>query len=388
MVQSLLRCYRDESGIALPLALLGLVSVSLLVTTALVTSSTELAISAAHEDATSGLYQAEGGLQAYVAENGTVIQNAAGTTFDYTPPQGDQVSISVTALGSQTLASQGGGILRLFAVTSTPADGGRTVSALVSQMIPPPVPLNPNITSALTLGSNLDVDGNAFSVSGDSQDPSCGPGVMAARTAGDVQVEANNQNHLDKFTGVDSSGQSVQGAAAIEETTLTEQELALDVLGGTLEDLLHSIPAENKWGPMFTPEGQPLRQFDGVVDDHEMVAVIDANGGMVEIEGGSGVVIVVNGSVEMNGTSTFDGIIIVEGGFWLHGTPDVNGALISLSYSATNVIDVDESEIDGNVTVQYDRCQIASAANKFGQVTQGTLTPIIRVTTGWLEVVN
>ena len=62
-----------ERGVALPLALLGLVGVSLIVTTALLTSSTEYAISSAHQDATRALYIAEGGLQAYVAEYGSAL---------------------------------------------------------------------------------------------------------------------------------------------------------------------------------------------------------------------------------------------------------------------------------------------------------------------------
>src|SRR5688500_17498727 len=98
---------RNERGVALPLALLGLVSVSLLVTTALVTSSTELAISGAHQDATAALYTAEGGLQAYVAQNGTTLQNDAGdAAFDYTPPGGGpRVRLSVTHMGTQSVTA-------------------------------------------------------------------------------------------------------------------------------------------------------------------------------------------------------------------------------------------------------------------------------------------
>ncbi|HVH13694.1 MAG TPA: hypothetical protein VM759_11610, partial [Longimicrobium sp.] len=53
-------------GIALPVALVGLVAVSLLVTTALLTSSTEFAISAANTAGSRALYTAENGMQEFV----------------------------------------------------------------------------------------------------------------------------------------------------------------------------------------------------------------------------------------------------------------------------------------------------------------------------------
>src|SRR5688572_11463397 len=127
---------RDERGVALPLALLGLVTVSLLVTTALVTSSTELAISGAHRDATEGLYSAEGGLQAYVAERGTTAQNDAGQgEFTFAPAAGGpRVRVSVVQLGSRLNPDQTR--LRLLNVMARPAaNGGRTVSALITQIV-------------------------------------------------------------------------------------------------------------------------------------------------------------------------------------------------------------------------------------------------------------
>jgi hypothetical protein len=134
-----------------------------------------------------------------------------------------------------------------------------------------------------------------------------------------------------------------------------------------------------------------VRVFDGIVDDLEKVAVVDANGGTVQLLGGSGVLIVVNGNLEMSGRGTqFDGIIIVEGGIWLHGEPRINGAIISLSTTAPNRIQVDaqEGRISGNITVQYDRCQINAAASKFGQLTQGLQIPLVRPTFSWQEVVR
>lgn len=387
-----LRLLRDERGVALPLALVGLVAITLLVSTAMITSSTELAISSAHQGATESLYRAEGGVQAYVAEQGAGLAAVAGIgPFDYTPAggAGEGVTISVVHLGNQLMADSA--LLRLYSVQATPATGaGRTVAVMVSHLVPPPLPLQTNITSALTLGGNLDVDGNAFWVSGRSQNSACGPGVEAVRMSDESDIAVNNSNHMKNFVGVDDAGNNVSGYAAIDQTSLSRGELALDVMGGlTLEQVIARVPPANRWGPRFTPPGAPERVFNGWVTAEEGVAVVDGDGGTVLVLGGTGVLIVVNGNVEMKGNARFDGIIIVEGSFWLHGRPQVNGALISLSIDAENLIELDdEAEIDGNVTIQYDRCEITEAAEQFGLLTQESMAPTVGATLGWQEVVR
>ena len=386
------RPLRDESGVALPLALIGLVSITLLVSTALITSSTELAISNAHQGATESLYVAEGGVQAYVAEQGVALAAAAGTApFTYTPAGAGSgpVNLSVVHLGDRMLADSS--LLRLYTVSGTPGSGpGRTVAAMVSQLFPPPVPLETNITSALTLGGDLDVDGNAFWVSGHSLDSSCGVGVEAVRMSDESDIEVNNLHHMKNFVGIDDAGNSVTGFDAIERSDLDRAALAVDVMGGmTVEQIIERVPPENRWGPRFSPPGGPVREFDGWVSEEEGVAVVDADSGTVLLEGGSGVLVIVNGNLEMQGDARFDGIIIVEGSFWLHGRPQVNGALISLSIDAENLIELDElAEVDGNVTIQYDRCQINEAASKFGTLTQESMTPTVGATYAWQEVVR
>ena len=100
-------------------------------------------------------------------------------------------------------------------------------------------------------------------------------------------------------------------------------------------------------------------------------------------------IIIINGNLEMQGNARFDGIIIVEGSFWLHGRPQVNGALISLSIDAENLIELDDqAELDGNITIQYDRCQINAAAAAFGQMSQEQLPPTVRSTHAWQEIVR
>jgi hypothetical protein len=132
---------RGEGGIALPLALLGLVSMSLLATTALITSSTELAISTAHRSATAALYSAEGGLQAYVAGQGAALERDAGRgEFEFRPAAGGPaVVLSVVHLGSTARAD--GGTLRFYSLVARQAGREeRAVSAMVTQVVPGAAP--------------------------------------------------------------------------------------------------------------------------------------------------------------------------------------------------------------------------------------------------------
>lgn len=391
-IRGVRRLAGDRRGVALPLALLGLVAVSLLVTTALVTSSTELAISSAHADATRSLYVAEGGLQAYVATRGTALISDTGRTFVFRPPSGgddESVDVTVTYLGEHARADLTA--LRTFSVEAASREGGaRRVAVLVRQNLPAPVPLNTDIRSAITLGGNLDVNGNAFTVTGRST--ACGSaGVQAVRHATSSVITVNNNRHWDNFAGVDSLGNLTQGRASVRNSGLTKEQLVAQTLGlapgQTLNDLIARIPDANKWGPRFRPPVGPVRVFDGRVDAGELVAVVDADGGTLDLLGGTGLLIVVNGNVEMRGNAVFNGIIIVERNFRLAGTPSINGALISLGEQGQNEIVLDASAIaNGHITVQYDRCRINDAQEGFRQLALRTLPPTVLDGLTWQEI--
>lgn len=378
-------------GIALPVALLGLVAVSLMVTTVLLTSSTESAVGAAHVDAAQSLYTAEQGLNTYVsnvAQTGAAL--TPGTTTWTVPGTTQQVQVTTARLIEQALG--GGAVRRVFSLTAEPMRtragsqvvSGRSVIAMVMQTTPPPNTLNMNITSAITLGGDLDVNGNAFTVNGRFNGCGVTGGVSAVRMSDSSDVTANNNNHFNNFLGYEN-GQNVSGRSAIDSTSLTREQLAASVLGGlSLDQIIAMIPPDKKWGPRFN---RTTPAWDGRVDTGEDVAVVDANGGTVEVLGGTGMLIIVNGDMRMRGNSRFDGIIIVEGNFNLAGTPTVAGALISLALTGENVID-DESAIgSGHITVQFDKCDINSALESFSRASV-PLAPRTSTTFSWFEVVR
>jgi hypothetical protein len=386
---------RDERGVALPLALLGLVTVSLLVTTALVTSSTELAISGAHRDATVGLYSAEGGLQAYVAERGTTAQNDAGLgEFAFTPAGGGPtVRLAVVQLGSRVMADQS--TLRLLNVQAHPAaNGGRTVSALITQIVPPPIPPNLNITSAMTVAGDLSVSGNSFDVNGQSR--TCGSnGVEALRLADDSELTIGNDNQyetrVDRFLGTTDAGVNTNGTAVIERGG-ARSTLVNSLLGGhSIDELAAQVPT-SKWRYRTTNPTYTSAWLATTLTAPGGVAVVDAQGGSISINPGvyTGILIVLNGSVSISGNIDFNGIIVAEKNFSLAGNVTINGAIASLAMDGENVVSNagDDSDLDGTVAVNYDKCMVDAALQAYAGAAPNTQTPVVRRTVAWLEVVR
>ncbi|HST59817.1 MAG TPA: hypothetical protein VLK84_14030 [Longimicrobium sp.] len=393
----LARVGRGRRGVALPVALVGLVVMSLLVTTVLLTSTTEGAISAAQANGARALYNAEGGLSEVL--RAAIVSRqplATGPQTLQLAESRQRVRVTTALLRSDVADPAFPNVwMRTYSLTAEPVDAsgnttGRAVVAMVRQNRPRPDPLSMNITSAITLGGDMHVNGNAFTVSGRSNACGANGGVDAVRAASDSDITTNNTNHFNNFNGYED-GQNTNGLNAIERSDLSRDELADNVLSGkSVEEIIATVPLSQKFGPRWHAAGTPNRTWDGTLGPTDGgVAVIDGNGGTVEIEGGTGVVIIVNGNLLMNGNSSFAGIIIVEGNFTLSGNPTVTGALVSLAMQGENEIQQDDSAIaNGSITVQYDKCAIDGALQKFGDVAHSAPADIIGTTFAWSEVVR
>ena len=129
---------RQRDGIALPLALFALVIISLLVTTALVTSSTELATSVAYQEARERLFNAEDAIQRYIgrAVEGMPehrrIASTVASGARLVVNESD-FRVSVAELG-QKLKPSADSLSReeTYSLVAFPEDGGRTVGSLVT----------------------------------------------------------------------------------------------------------------------------------------------------------------------------------------------------------------------------------------------------------------
>jgi hypothetical protein len=387
-----------QRGIALPVALLALVALTLMVTTVMLTSGSQGAAATAHVDATQSLYDAEAGLQSYVVSQASqqlpLTVGSSNVTLTGTTRQ---VQVTRALLFSQGVAPAP--VYRTWAVT---AEGirrgtvsGRAVVAMVRQYTPS-AEIDLNIQSAITLGGDLDVNGNAFTVNGRSSACRNDNGVQAVQMSDSSRINVSgNERKFDNFTGSDANGNATTGRAAIDSTNLTRTQLASQVLGNkTLSQIVALIPATKKWCSSTTTclykSGSPLANrplWTGTMPGTDSVAVVDGNGGAVDVEGGSGLLIITNGNLVMNGNAVFNGIIIVEGNFTLSGTPTVGGAIISLSMTGQNEIIQDESAIaQGHVTVQFNQCTVNSAINAFQNAASAITTS--STTFAWTEIVR
>ena len=370
----------SERGIALPLALLGLVAVSLMVTAMLVTSATDSAVGAAQQDATLSLYDTERALERFVGQNATGALQPTGNN----PVVFEGVEIHVAQLGATTVAGKTERVLSITAQPpATATAGGRTVVALVRQTESEPKPLQTQLGGALTLGGSLRVTASQFAVSGRPPSSACGVGTAAVRTLASAAMELPTSGAVDQFTGASGTGETA-GAAAIDRAGASSQQLGREALGLAenewLEDLIAGVPANRRFGPRFSQPGQLVREFGGTTSD---VAVVDAAGGAVDLRGGSGVVIIVGGDLRMRGSAAFEGLVVVEGSFTLGGTSSVAGALISLG--GPDRFSTLEGE---DPRLGFDPCRVAEAEQSFLSVM--STAPVMRTgrTFAWFEVVR
>lgn len=371
----------DERGVALPLALFGLVAVSLLVTTALVTSSTEVALSRAHQEGTRALYAADGALERFVAERAAMVTTPelrlASGTYQTTDVLGGQYSVAVGDLfrGPPEPLPNGDVQRReTYSLVAEPQAGsGRGVGALI-EVTRLATSMSFNIDSGLTVGTNTTITGNATISSG-------GPTAACDSAAAPAAIR-----HADGTT-ISQVGSAHEIQGSIVEDALGPEQLMAQMLNGhSIEDLTEL--ANIKWGPMFgkpslpggagpthlasNPDlrwGCPALLVTGCPADHAAyfpTVVIDAAGGEVDISNyhGQGILLIRNGGLHISGSFKYGGIILVEGALRVTGggggEKKLEGAVIVMG-DETVIDPGDESTTTGNSLIRFDKCQIVDA---------------------------
>ncbi|HYH83215.1 MAG TPA: hypothetical protein VEX86_25690 [Longimicrobium sp.] len=381
-----------RSGIALPLALLGLVVVTLLVTTLLVTSGSEFAVSASQRDADRSLYAANGALEGYVAgqvASGVVnafVEGADATQFDGVP-----YTLSLALLSNQvTITPSSGSGLETWSLTAVPTlpVRGRGVGALV-RVTRTLTNARLNVNAGFTSGGNVKVGGSATVSDGTGQ-----VGCDSTKSAYSVEVTAGST--------VDAGDGNLQGAWQTSATT--KAGLMRSVLGMPLDSLALQT-AQIKFGPMFTaarmcpdrPSGvcptwpnnvRPSHTFSlagadsvynwgcpvGHIGNNDcstaganrfVVVAIDGNGTDVKLNGdwGQGVLMILNSTLEIQGNFVFRGIVLVDKDLKITGG---NGPYVG-KMEGTVVAFGENSQVTdnvlGNATIRYNRCSINDAQN-------------------------
>lgn len=386
MISRLLGRTDDRQGAALPVALMGLVAISVLVTAALATSSTEYAIGAAHRLAARSLYTADAALEQYVADRVATNQSpwlVPTTTGSVTGPDGTTYTVQVDRLSDVSTPAPSLTRTEVFSLLVQPAGGrGRSVGAFITT-VRSAAPINMNIQAGATSGGNLSVSGNAVISDGRSGTNYCGTATTSPYA---VQVTAGST-----ITLGNNASNSIEGATNV--TSYTKDRLEENVLGAgvTLQSLAQN--AQIKFGTRFrTPAFDNRTTIIATAADtaynwgcpqvllgtsvtcpsgsaaRERVVAIDAStfrDSTVRINGryGQGMLIVLNGSLEIQGNFTYKGVILVQKDMFIRGGSQgqeskIEGSVISFGASSTV-----EDNITGTATIKYNKCAIDDAQN-------------------------
>jgi hypothetical protein len=388
-----------RDGIALPLALLGLVAVSLLVTTVLLTSGSEFSVATAQRDASRSLYTANGALEQYVADRAQAnvvdrfAEGTASLTYQSTPytlTLARLVRTVTPAIGTNPMVARE--TWSAIAAPTAPAHG-RGVGALL-RVTRTLVNARINVNAGFTSGGNVNVGGSAKVSDGSTGQVGCD----SAKTQYSVQVTAGST--------VTSGSTNLEGASNV--STTAKAALMQSVLGMSIDSLAMQT-ATIRFGPMFTAAGKcpdrpggvcptwpnNVRPNDGVYsatsadsiynwgcpeDDigsqncttsgasRFVIVAIDATGlnnSEVRLSGdwGQGVLIVVNGTLEIQGNFVFRGIVLVEQDLRVTGG---NGPFLGKLEGTVVAFGENSSVTDnvlGNATIRFNRCSINDAQN-------------------------
>lgn len=399
---------RSRRGVALPLALTGLVVVSLLVTTAMLTGSTEASISSAQSNGTRSLYDAESALQNRLQ---TITTSGVGLTAGQVNVllAENQRNVRVTtALLRDQFNLERTVRTRTASLLAEPlgTDGnplGRAVVAMVQQE-GNVANMNLRVNEGAVVGTDLTVGGNSKVI---DRSALCSDtvGAGAVLHAQGAEVDENGSG-------------DIQGA--VRESSKSGQDFVNEILDNrSLRDFANY--ANLKFGPAFGRPSFPTNgraswnasdtlyrwgcpsnvgvdcSTAGAQRDYYPVIAIDANGGVVDLQGehGQGILIILNGSLQITGNFRWKGIMLIDGYIDMSGTGGQTGSKVEGSVVAFGNNTggrnsrVDESETQGNAVISYNRCEVKAAQEAYNRMARENPVYAPPSTTfAWYEVVR
>jgi hypothetical protein len=375
---------RERSGFALPLVLFGLICVSLLTATALITASSESASSTAHQQATAELYATEAALEAYLADETQDLERAAGVDeLIYEPRDSPPVRLAVVRLAS--LPRPDGSRRDVYAVSARSTRGGRMLSVVVTDSVPDPRHPLLRLAAAVTVARDLVVGPGDARI--DANSDGCeAAGASAIRLSVDGRLDLGAGGLQQPEAAGYSPGEfGIEGAVS---RSGAPEELVRDVLGtDDLRALAGTVPRD-LWldGSRAPASSRWLRE---VLAHPGAVVVVDAGGEVFSLEGGSyaGLLILLNGDVRLADTITYDGVILVEGTFQLRGEIALRGALLSVG-RAVGGRPERPSEIGPGARITFDGCSVESAGRAFRELDARARRHELRRVGSWMEMVR
>lgn len=375
---------RSRRGVALPLALTGLVVVSLLVTSAVLTSTTESAIAGAQQSSARSLYDAEGALNQRLRD--VIAANAgltAGQVSVVLPENNRTVRITTSVFRNVENAARTSRSITA-ALLAEPLDGagqpfGRAVVAMVQQQGDFNT-MSLKVNEGAVVGTDLTVGGNSKVIDRSTQcTDTIGAGAVLHAQGAEVK-ESGSGDIQGAVRGSDKAGQAFVNHI-LNGRSLTDFAKLADVQFGAMFNKAafptnahpswDNTTANLRWG---CPTGMGITCSSAAATQYYPIIAIDAGGGAVDLQGdhGQGILIVLNGSLKITGNFKFKGIMLIDGYIDMSGTGGQTGSKIEGSVVAfgnnTNVRSrVDESETQGNAVISYNRCEVNAAQEAYNK---------------------
>lgn len=403
----------DQRGVALPLALLGLVLISILVTAALLSSSTQMAMSSAQTEGTAGLYNADAALESFVSEKsklGTstaLVPGVSSFAFKNTPWSMEVSKLSEVRTNHPTNTD-----LKLttevYSIVAAPgSDRGRRVGALYT-VTREYDRFNTNINSGASVSADkIKLPGGSATLSG-IDTSNCRTGNVAGLTlAAGVDANQVNQNQVE---------------GGIKQTNVSKADFASYLLDGMSPEEFAAL-ANIKWGTLpgartpssyiFDTNAQSYDRASGLnwgcpvgltspdpcLNDPDrnfmpVVAIRPPVGTQAQFKGNGQGVLIVLGDARFNSGFVFKGIVVVVGELTVNGGTNVYGAMVALGdVTLDNQTYADKSgegvTFNGQSLVKFDRCQLNNAIEAINN--SAALTAIQKFsdpTYAWFEVVR
>ena len=406
----------DRRGVALPLALLGLVLISLLVTAALLSSSTQFAMSNAQQEGTAGLYASDAALESFVNAK-ALLASPNALSRGSEPHEFKNVTwtmhvsrLSQRGIGPNPDNAEQNRVEETYSVVAEPPENrGRRVGALITATRDYNR-FDTNINSGASVSSEkITLPGGSATLSG-IDTSSCATGDVAGLTlAAGVDASQVNKNQVE---------------GRIDTTTISKANFATHLLDGMTPEQFAKI-ANIKWGVPALVGAKPhdTYKFDTNAFDHTresglnwgcpigltspdkcvkdddknfmpVVAVQPPLRQEAHFTGTGQGVLIVLGDARFNAGFIFKGIVVVVGELTVNGGTNVYGAMVALGdVTLENQTLADKggeaAKFTGQSLVKFDRCQLNNAIDAINKALSGSAPQAFGSTThAWFEVVR
>jgi hypothetical protein len=393
----------DSRGIALPLALIALIAVTVIATSAIVTSTSELALSGVHRDAVGSLYMADAASDSLIAVafQQASAEGAGPTLLPGTSTSADgKFRLRVSELSKQDVITTDidgegrvvitGSRTEVLSVLAEPSGThrGRSVGKLMSAV-------RESETYGFLFQEATAFGGMKLTLVGSSK-------IIAAQDPRFCDIDADDISAITHLKGADLTDKGKESIVGEErELDITADSLVSRSLGGKTipefakdaeilimgsdlnnqnkpssldsKDAARAVTHPMNWG---CPGKQEDKRNCYLVADTSRYAfvAIDAQGGEVNLTGehAQGILVVYNGHLSIQGNFTFRGVLIVEGNLDVRGTggdTKIQGAVLvkgTATFEEQKKPD-DESHFAGNAIIQYNACAVLGSQLALGQ---------------------